>query len=231
MEIEDVVEVSISDIGGRLVDALERILKFENLDLGVARAIIRRARAHRIPDIANILLDNCDFFRPVINDVVLYLDSIIGNIDTEPIIRLIDDLEKRRLLENSGTNEWFSWLISKHREFAGDRRLRSVLEANMRLTYLARSAVCTGNLAWVREKKDLLFNYASWNRRAILYAAQLMTSDERGAWLKPLKGHATISLLEKLMIDWVLADAPKTDPLPEPSVATFDESDEFDIPF
>ena len=230
-QVEDIVESVCSDIGERLADAIQRILKFENLDLGVARAIIRRARAHRIPDIAEILLNNCEFFRPVINDVALYLDVILTEFDAGPFIKIIVDLEQQRLLEDPGTNEWFSWLISKHSRLAKDRRLRRVLDSNMRLTYLARAAVCTRNLAWVREQKDLLFNNASWNRRAILYAAQLMSSDEKNAWLRPLKNHSTISLLEKWMIEWVLADTPIANPLPDPAALEFDFDAEFGIPF
>ncbi|WP_150427673.1 RNA-directed DNA polymerase [Dechloromonas sp. CZR5] len=230
-QVEDVIESVRTDIGERLTDAIQRILKFENLDLGVARAIIRRARAHRIPDIAEILMDNCDFFRPVINDVALYLDSIIDTCDPESLTKTIIHLENQRLLETPGTNEWFSWLISKHPHLAKDRNLRQVLHSNKRITYLARAAVCTRNLAWVREQKDSLFNYASWDRRAILYSAQIMSSDERNAWLKPLKNHATISQLEKWMIEWVLADTPDTPPLPEPQKLELDFDDEFEIPF
>ena len=228
---EAVVKSDCSDIGERLVDAIQRILKFEILDLGVARAIIRRARAHRIVDIAPILLENCDFFRPVINDVVLYLDAIMADGDALPYVNMIVELEQQRLIENPSTNEWLSWLISKHKLLAKDRRLRGVLESNGRLIYCARAAVCTGNISWVREHKDSLFNHAGWNRRAVLYAAQLMSSDEKNAWLKPLKNHATISLLDKWMIEWVLADTPVMPPLPEPVVFELDFDDEFGVPF
>jgi len=163
--------------------------------------------------------------------VALYLDVILTEYEAGPFISIIVDLEQQRLLEDPGTNEWFSWLISKHFSLAKDRRLHRVLESNMRLTYLARAAVSTGNLAWVREKKDSLFNNASWNRRSILYAAQLMSSDEKNAWLKPLKNHATISLLEKWMIEWVLADTPITNPLPDPAALEFDFDAEFGVPF
>jgi len=62
MEVEDVDLVVIEDAGAILLDALTRITKFETLDLGVIRAIVRRARAHAIKDIAGCLMEHIAFF-------------------------------------------------------------------------------------------------------------------------------------------------------------------------
>jgi len=120
--------------------------------------------------------------------------------------------------EDKAINEWFSWYIGNHRKLLDVKELRFVFSNSSRLSYASRAAVRLKNISWVREHKESLLNRTSWDRRAIIYAAQLMVDDERRKWLEPLKRKPNITLLDKWMIDWVLAGAPDTPPLPIPKV-------------
>jgi len=212
-EVQQVHAEIISDAGPRLEEALGRILKFEHLDLGVARAIIRRARAHRLRDIAPLLIKNCVFFRPVINDVVLYLDAISDESSIGTLIPLLLEAAEARLLDSPSVAEWFAWYVSRHRALIGHHSLRLLLQTPERMSYLARAAVLCKNVAWVRDHKDRYWNLGAWDRRAVIYASQIMAPEERRTWLNAIKKNHAITLLEKWMIDWVLVDAPAAKPL------------------
>lgn len=229
----DEIEVEIADDAGeRLVDALKRILAFDYLDLAVARAIIRRARAHRIPDIAPLLLHHIAYFRPVVNDVVLYLEMISTDERLETIAPLLVRLEEERQLDNCSAAEWFAWYISRHKKLLAYRELRGVLSRVNRQRYSASAAVLTENIAWVREYKDQVLNLAGWDRRAIIYAAQILSPDEKTVWLKSLKSKPSLTLLDRWMIDWVLAGIPEAEPLPPPVSSPWDDYVDLDgIPF
>lgn len=223
-------------IGDKLLDALVRIRKFDFLDLGVARAIVRRARANKIPDLVEYLLNNCDHFKPIINDVVLYLDVIMRSNPHPRMAAMLSELSQQRVLEDQSTKEWFAWLISNHLSLIKNNDLRALIASTDRLTYAAKAAVLTRNTAWVRERKDQLLNHGPWNKRAIIYSAQVLAEDERKHWLGKLPDRH-FTQLEQWMIDWVLVGAPIVQKLPTPPPEKpnlFDKSFldwEEDIPF
>lgn len=224
-ELDDVDVVE--EIGVKLLDALKRIQKYEHLDLALARAILRRARAGKVFDIAKFLLVNLRYFRAVVNDVVLYLEAITNNENIPTLIPLLIDVALSGDFEDKAINEWFSWYISNHRKLLDVKELRFVFSNSSRLSYAARAAVRLKNVSWVRERKESLLNCTNWDRRAIIYASQLMADDEKRKWLEPLKKKPTITLLDKWMIDWVLAGVPDTPALPIP-IAPLDDMEWLD---
>jgi hypothetical protein len=236
-EGNDEEELSDEEIGVKLLDALKRIEKYEHLDLALARAILRRARAGKVFYIAKHLLTNLRQFRAVINDVVLYLEAVTNDENIPFLIPMLVDVALSGDFEDKAINEWFSWYISNHRKLLDIKELRAVFVYSTRLSYAARAAVNLKNTSWVRERKENLQNSTNWDRRAIIYASQLMAEEEKKKWLEPLRKKASFNLLDKWMIDWVLAGAPETPPLPTPilpeeslSSEGFDWED-FDIDF
>ncbi len=223
-------------IGEKLLDALVRIRKFDFLDLGVARAIVRRGRASKTPDLVEFLLDNCDHFKPIINDVVLYLDVVMRNHPPPRMEAMLIELCQQRVVEDQSSREWFAWLISNHLPLLRSNELRALVSTPDRLIYAAKAAVLTRNSAWVRERKDQLLNHGPWNRRAIIYSAQVLSDDERKHWLGKIPARH-FTQLEQWMIDWVLAGAPRVPPLPSPPSEGLDLFDDLsqglegDIPF
>lgn len=77
-EVEVEVEHDHDDtsLGERLSEALTRAKDSGVIDLGVMRAIIRRAKNAQDYTIAPLLSEDLDFYLPVINDVALYFDSL-----------------------------------------------------------------------------------------------------------------------------------------------------------
>lgn len=204
------------DAAETLLNALKRIEKHEHLDLAVARAIIRRAKANRIPDLAIHLLRNVHFYRPVINDLVLYLDAVTGRENIDRIRTAIHEMLLDQSFDDKATAEWFSWYISKHRALASDDDVRQVLNYSNGLRYGAAAAVTLGSVAWVRRHKDNLLNLGPWDRRAVIFAAQILSRDEREKWLRSLSRNGSLTCLDKWLIDWVVAGAPQVEPLAAP---------------
>lgn len=177
MEVDDVDWCVIDDAGKILLDALTRIVKFETLDLGVIRAIVRRARAHGIKDIAENLLDNIEFFAPAVNDIVLYLDSIT---DADFIVSHASQFQS--LCDCPASNIravrlWFEWYFSRHKALLDIGKIRSFVFSSKRLRPQARAAITMNNQAWIKDRKNQLLHYAYWDRRAqSIYFARRFTA-------------------------------------------------------
>ena len=138
---DDEEELSIEEIGAKLLDALKRIEKHEYLDIALARAIIRRAKAGKVFYIAKHLLTNLRQFRAVINDVVLYLEAITNDENLPFLIPSLVDVALSGDFEDKSVNEWFSWYISNHKMLLKVPELLVVFSFSSRLSNAARAAV------------------------------------------------------------------------------------------
>lgn len=208
MEVVDVDYVLVENAGQSILDALERIIKFENLDLGVARAIIRRAKANRIQEIAHFLLKNIDFFTPVINDVVLYLDHITDDEFISKYSSTFSDMCEKKHFHSQMVGFWMEWYLSKHFGYLKSKDIKQFLYSSKNVITQARAAVTEKNVAWVKSKKTQLLHFATWDRRAIIFSAQILSKDERTNWLRPFLKSNAITDLEKWVSEWVIEGCP-----------------------
>ncbi len=213
MEIEDVDFVVIQDAGAILLDALTRITKFETLDLGVIRAIVRRARAHGIKDIAGCLMEHIAFFAPAVNDIALYLDSITDADFVSSFALQLQGLCDHPASNIRAVRLWLEWYFSRHEELLSIGRIRAFVFSSKRLRPQARAAITMNNQAWIKDRKNQLLHYAYWDRRSILLAAQILSKDEREKWLGPIIKGGSLDRMDKWMAKWVLDGAPDEFPL------------------
>jgi len=237
-DLEDSDEEEGDDvaIGEKLLAALERIEKYEHLDLGLARAILRRARVGKHEEILDYVLDNLRQLRPVLNDVVLYLESVTNEGTIDNIKLKLRKLLENNQLKDDATKEWFSWYIGNHESLSKDLHFSELFENSIRFSNQARAVIKAKKTSWVRRKKENLLSEGPWNRRAIIYAAQILTKDEKEAWLKSVKTNKALDITDQWMIDWVLDGTPMVPPLPEPVSKLIEfsglfEDFEDDIPF
>lgn len=213
MEVEDFDLAPLDNAGEILLDALRRVKKFDSLDLGVIRAIVRRARAHEIPDIAPTLMENMSFFAPAANDIALYLDSVTDSEFIDSYGATLEALAEDPAANIRAVRLWLEWYFSRHSDLLKLPKIRSFVFTSKRLRPQARAAITMGNQAWVKDRKNQLLHYAYWDRRSILLAAQILSKDEREKWLGPLIKGESLSTMEKWMAKWVLDGAPETNPL------------------
>jgi len=57
--------------------------------------------------------------------------------------------------------------------------------------------------AWVKSHKSGLDTFGPWDKRAVLFASQILSGDERNVWLRIAKARG--SFLEQILADHLLA--------------------------
>ncbi|ALN88506.1 reverse transcriptase family protein [Lysobacter capsici] len=205
-DYEDDEGLDEEDIGETLADALEKILEFDYIDLGLARSIIRTARRSKIANLISPLLDNFAYFAPVTPDLFLYLEEVM-DASTSPAVRVA--LEAVCDLQESNcalVRLWLEHFISSHTSLLESKKLKSFVMSGPNIENKARAAITLGDIAWVRTHKAQIYNVGARARRAIINAARVLPSDERNPWLGLVAQNAA-QPLEKWLAGWVKATA------------------------
>lgn len=195
-----------------LLDAINRITKFEHIDLGVVRAIVRRARANRIQEVAPALLEHLTFFRAAANDIFLYLDSISDPDFISNHITALESLHSSPAANFRAVRLWLEWYYARHHALLEIASIRAFVFSSKSLRPQADAAVTLKQQSWVKSRKNGLLHYASWDRRSILIAARLLSKDERDNWLKPLLKSEKLEPIERWIAKWVLDGCPAAEP-------------------
>lgn len=174
-----------------LEELMKTLISMKTLDLGLARSTLRRCKELRSRAIQPILLENFDFFAPVIRDVILYLSkvstakSIDHNID-----RIADGLIKNsRFIRTPFINYWACSLFTDKSYFKEHKPITQFITKNQfphKIRINAFHAINTSDISWVREHKANIDNYSPDNKRAIIYASQILSKDERNKWMDSL---------------------------------------------
>lgn len=200
------IEIPVEDeeeIAGEQINVLaDKVLERKVLDLGLSRALIRKAKTYKIPDLAGIIFEKFEFFIPVINDVCLYLHSVT---DAEFVTEWKDALisiSESPLMERALVRLWFEWYLSNSAELLKISQLRRFIFSGPNIVSQSQAAILSKNLAWVRDKKADLYTVGAWERRAILRATQILPSDEREHWLKLTETTSPI-MIDRLVAKWV----------------------------
>lgn len=200
------VEIPVEDeaeIAGEQINVLaDKVLERKILDLGLSRALIRKAKTYKIPDLAEIIFENFEFFTPVINDVCLYLSAVT---DQSFALQWKDELisiSESSLMERELVRIWFEWYLSNHTDLLKIPQLRKFIFSGPNIVSQSQAAIVSKNLSWVRDKKADLYTVGAWERRAILRATQILPSDEREHWLKLTETTSPI-MIDRWIAKWV----------------------------
>ena len=186
-------------------DLLEEILSRGVLDLGLARHLLRRCKKNRIRAIVPGLLENFDFFAPVIRDVVLYLDKV-----TNPRFIEENTTTFSTLIENSETARlpfvrfWLERYFAENPKYLLDAGIRHYVLESGDICNQATAALKSKNIPWVRQMRTRIDTLGPWEKRAVIIASQILAKQERLTWLGNLEQHAQ-SKIERWVIRWVRA--------------------------
>ena len=207
-DIEEVeVEIDDEEIENvQLRAAIERVLAYEHLDLGLARSVIRTARRHKISAIAGHLLENFDFFVPVVNDVALYLHEVTDEEIATVLLPHLEGIVDSTALDSQLVRFWMEWYVAQHATYMGTPTLHRLVFGGPNIENQALAAIATKNIAWVRSHKAGVYNLGGWARRAILNASRVLPSDEREHWLKLFINNSPV-VLDRWVAKWVLETA------------------------
>ncbi len=214
---QDAVLEYLDEAGKVLFSALQKLLTYRVLDLGLARAIVRRAKAYKVRDILPLLLENLAFFAPAINDVVLYIDAISTDGFLAENTVLLSKACDSQACSISVVRLWLEWYFSRHLILLKIPKVRVFVFSSERLRPQAQAAITLNSEAWIKERKTRLHHYAYWDRRSIIMASSVMSKDEREKWLEPLVRGDSLTILEKWMARWVMNGSPRNvDPFDVP---------------
>ena len=163
-------------------DILKRSLDSKKLDLPLLRHILRNATKYRIRSITILVLKNFEFLIPVIREVIIYLHKVLNG-------KLVEKYEKYfiNILASSSmhfpfVNLWVSHLmLNKHFERIDlPSNYDNILDVRDKALLARRK----NDTVWVKGYKDGLDVLGPWDKRAILYASDILSRDEMKNWTK-----------------------------------------------
>ncbi|WP_431701195.1 RNA-directed DNA polymerase [Pseudomonas sp. BR20] len=204
-EMEE-VEIEIEDedliLEIQLLAAIEKIITYEHLDLGLARSIIRSARRNKQANIATVIFSNFDFFAPVINDVVLYLHEVTDDYFAKQFLSVIEEIIEKSSVDSQICRFWLEWYIAQNLILLKSPALHAFIFNGPNIENQAQAAITNKNVAWVRNHKATVYNLGGKARRAVLNSSRILPSDERTHWLKLFISNSPV-LLDRLVAQWV----------------------------
>jgi hypothetical protein len=200
------VEVEVDDEDAvrhaQLVAALEKVINYGHLDLGLARSVIRAARRHSIPDLTFHILANFEFFVPAINDVVLYLQEVTDDDLANNLKGEIERIVQSPAVDSQICRFWIEWYVAQHSIYLSSEVLRSFVFNGPNIENQALAAITTKNVAWVRSHKATVYNLGGWARRAVLHSSRVLPGDERHHWLQMFIASSPV-MLDRWVAKWV----------------------------
>ncbi|MDX2219084.1 MAG: RNA-directed DNA polymerase [Burkholderiales bacterium] len=184
-EVEEaVVELGREDALTVLTGLLKRVLGLPTLDLGLARAILRKARGLQLYEMVPDVAVNAERLLPVINDVFLYFAEAIPSWsrpeDMQPLARLATS----SLVEEPAFATWMEWMLTKAPMYLDVPELARYLDQHASCLGKARVAVIRRNIAWVREMRLKYFDLPISDRLAVILASPILAIEEREPFLK-----------------------------------------------
>jgi hypothetical protein len=169
-------------------DALQglvaELLTDPELNIGLARQVLRRAKSLRMRCVVRPLVDSLEKVAPVIRDAGLYLNSVLS---PRALSNHAGSFERffrtnPRFASRSHLHYWTAWLLSGKRgaeELGGcDTFLDGALPR-----FRARYARLLDRPQWVRDNRSEWQKLATWDRWSLLHAAELLPASERRVWM------------------------------------------------
>jgi reverse transcriptase-like protein len=151
-------------------------------DFGVLRGILRKAGTYRIRSICGKVLENFDRLLPLIREVVVYLVKVLTK-----DVAVEFKQEFRKILDNPRMqlpfpNVWLGALL-EHPAF-NEIGLPENYEKIRSLRDRALIAIRRQDRTWIKGYKNAVDTLGPWDKRAVLYSAQILSEDERRAWMR-----------------------------------------------
>lgn len=172
------------------------------LDLGLSRALVRKAKTFKIKELSTFIFDNFEFFTPIINDVCLYLSVITDSDFIKEQKNNLIKISKSETMNRMLVRLWFEWYIANNSELLKIPELSNFIFRGPNITSQAQAAITSRNQSWVREYKSKLYTLGNWERRAVLYSGKILAKDERDNWLKIVEQGSTVPL-DRYIAKWV----------------------------
>ncbi len=208
IEYDDLPPADKARVDGLNLDTLlEKQLALAEVDIPTTGFLLRRLGQLKRVRLVLIVLSQTDKLYPVFTDVIGYLASLTDSLEPDTMRQIgetlltklnrsiVSQLEYHRMLIMSlfaGSDKWGN--SDKLPSFYGN----AVDDWTRRTLLLALGK--TGQDFFIRSKKTSLHQLTPWSKRALIYAASSLPSDEKEMWYKAIK--PTLDGLERYVLTW-----------------------------
>jgi len=162
-------------------DLLQKIVADEYLDLSLTRHLLRQATRYRYRNLVPIVLKNFEKLLPAIREVVIYINKVVSEKQVQSYKIEFEHILSQKYVELPYVNIWIFYLFQNERfNLIG---LPTNYDSIKRIREKALIAKRKSDTTWVKEYKDSLDVLGPWDKRAVLYAASVLSKDEMTHWL------------------------------------------------
>jgi len=162
-------------------ELLQNELKRTFPQLALLRRIFRNAGRYRIRSILPVALKNFDKLAPVVRELVLYLHKVIDAGVVAANECPFSDIVASPRMQIPYINMWISNLLSN--EAFTDSELPNY-NSVISLRDQALIALRRSDRTWVKGYQNGLDVLGPWEKRAVIYAASVLSQDETIHWLE-----------------------------------------------
>lgn len=166
------------------------------LHLGVSRYILRRATKLRTNALQSHVLFHLEKLAPVMREVAIYLGKTTRSQNISKVsVGIINFLQNSDLAFVPFVKLWLIYVLTEKVDSSFEETLRKICESardQMGIRPQALLAKKLKHLDWVRAQKEIWQNNGPWDRRAIIWSATALPSDERNYWLKRVQNAGDI---------------------------------------
>ena len=195
-----------------LEDLLQRELDGTEIDQQMMRFLLRRLGQLDNPAGVDTILCHIEQVFTVFPDVIQYF-AVLGSLDNgkrrvvgERVLSLVDDSYVSRL---DFHRCWLLSLFSEGTEWGNSEKLVALysdVQDNFSKRKLTLALGKSGQDYWFRTRKDDIFEFGGWQKRAFLAGANCLPGGERKHWYSFLEQR--LDILERSVVSWAQANPP-----------------------
>ena len=203
LEFEELVESDKFKVRSEAYKQLfPEAIKLGKVDLGLMRHLLRQAGRYKVRSIIPGIFFHFNNLLPVLREIVIYFDRVL----TDRVVLKYEtefcSLLNNKYLHLPFVNLWIFTLFQNESFNAID--LKIDYSKVLRIRDQAFIALRKKDTVWLKDKKDGLDTLGFWDKRAILFAASILSLDEMKHWLglESSKG----DIVNKAICSKVIAD-------------------------
>lgn len=186
-------------------DIFKKSIDSKKLDVPLLRHILRNASRYRIRSITLLVLKNFEFLLPIIREAIIYLNKVVNAKTIKHYKKHFESMIESSSMRLPFINIWVSHLMhNKHFESVD---LPSNYENIFHVRDKALLAKRKKDRVWIKGFKDGLDVLGPWDKRAILYASDILSRNEMAHWIKIVSSRGDI--LDKSLCTLLLSKGKK----------------------
>ena len=151
-------------------------MREEHLDTGMVRHLLRRSAHYRIRSILPMVFEHLDRLIPVFREVAIYWSRITTSRVAEQYRSNFQKVLESHYMRLPFINMWMAHVLTNKHFASVD--LPEGYEQIIGIRAQALLARRNRDVTWVKSHKDGLDVMGPWDRRAVLYAASVLSRDE-----------------------------------------------------